>query len=170
MAKNDETKGHVLWCIFLSAIPFVLCWIYCTFDILYVCIVSTLWNDDNGWFQVQNFMAWYCKRIDSNGTVMPFIGKQFDTVHIWIECILVCVYVGCKNARPADGYNMNNEESEREREMLWYFAWLLLLLHVAVNGLYMHRQWYFYRFVMPYASFWLISLWWIVVFFVRSFS
>lgn len=43
---------------------------------------------------------------------------------------------------------------------------LLLLLHSyitygcgSINGVCMHWQWYFYRFVIPYASFWLISLW-----------
>lgn len=51
-------------------------------------------------------------------------------------------------------------------------ARLMLYLHfyvdMGVNGLCMHRQWYFYRFVMPYASFWLISSLWLVVFYVAT--
>lgn len=49
-------------------------------------------------------------------------------------------------------------------------ARLMLYLHfyvdMEVNGLCMHRQWYFYRFVLPYASFWLISSLWLVDFFM----
>lgn len=125
--------------------------------LLYVSVVTLT---TTVWFQVQNFMADIPKQIDSCCTRRCH--SLVWTIPFRVHLLSVHTFYSMHMGMYEWVWDVQNTDALMVQIMLLPLLLLQLYpLHidVEVNGLCMHWQRYFYRFIIPYASFWLISLW-----------